>query len=53
MGETGHIQWVSKSAISGGLAGIFYGYEKIPSDWLEIIKKRDWIEKLCELEIGD
>lgn len=41
------------AAISGGLAGIFYGYENIPSDWLEIIKKRDWIEKLCELEIGD
>ena len=35
-------------AIAGGLAGLYYGYQSIPADWLEAIQRRDWIEKLCE-----
>ena len=35
-------------AIAGGLAGLYYGYQSIPTDWLEAIQRRDWIEKLCE-----
>ena len=35
-------------AIAGGLAGLFYGYRMIPPDWLKAIKRREWIEKLCE-----
>ena len=41
------------AAIAGGLAGLYYGYEGIPEDWLKEIKRRDWIEELCECVIGD
>lgn len=34
-------------AIAGGLAGLYYGYESIPADWLAVIKRREWIEELC------
>ena len=36
------------AAIAGGLAGLYYGYEEIPKDWLVVIKKREWIEGMCE-----
>lgn len=36
------------AAIAGGLAGLYYGYEDIPEEWLCVIKRRDWIEELCE-----
>jgi ADP-ribosylglycohydrolase len=35
-------------AICGGLAGLYYGYESIPEEWLMEIKRLDWIENLCE-----
>ena len=35
------------AAVAGGLAGIFYGYERIPDDWLCKIARREWIEGLC------
>jgi len=35
------------AAIAGGLAGLFYGYDAIPKDWLQAIQKRDMIETLC------
>ena len=35
------------AAIAGGLAGLYYGYESIPKDWLDVIRRRDWIEELC------
>jgi ADP-ribosylglycohydrolase len=28
------------AAVAGGLAGIYYGFESIPEDWLEKIQKR-------------
>ena len=34
-------------AICGGLAGLFYGYEDIPANWLAVIERREWIETLC------
>lgn len=34
-------------AICGGLAGLYYGYDNIPEDWLKVIKRREWIEGLC------
>lgn len=34
-------------AVTGGIAGLFYGYEHIPQDWLNTIAKRNWIENLC------
>ena len=36
------------AAIAGGLAGLFYGYEAIPSCWTACIQRKEWIEKLCE-----
>ncbi len=35
------------AAVAGGLAGVFYGYDGIPKEWLSIIFKRDYIESLC------
>lgn len=35
------------AAIAGGLAGLYYGYEEIPKDWVAVIKRRDWIEGMC------
>lgn len=34
-------------AVAGGLAGLAYGYEDIPKDWLDVIVSKAWIEKLC------
>lgn len=35
-------------AITGGIAGIYYGFENIPQEWInELVRKKD-IEKLCE-----
>jgi ADP-ribosylglycohydrolase/protein-tyrosine phosphatase len=36
------------AAIAGGLAGMFYGVDDIPAEWLEQLARRDYIEKLCE-----
>lgn len=38
-------------AIAGGLAGLYYGYGSIPKDWLDVIKRREWIEERCEVEL--
>ena len=35
------------SAIAGGLAGLYYGYEAIPQEWIAVIKRKEWIEELC------
>lgn len=34
-------------AVTGGLAGLYYGYENIPKEWLEKIPKKDWIIELA------
>ena len=36
------------AAVAGGLAGLYYGYESIPQEWLAAIAKRDYIEGLCD-----
>jgi ADP-ribosylglycohydrolase len=36
------------AAIAGGLAGLYYGYEAIPQEWVAVIKRREWIEDMCE-----
>ena len=38
-------------AIAGGLAGLYYGYEAIPEEWLSAVKRREWIEELCQVEL--
>jgi len=35
-------------AVAGGLAGILYGAQSIPADWLETLKRRDYLEKICD-----
>jgi len=37
----------STAAIAGGLAGILYGFNDIPSDWVNTIARKDDIEDLC------
>jgi ADP-ribosyl-[dinitrogen reductase] hydrolase len=32
--------------ITGGLSGIYYGYASIPARWLEVLKKREEIERV-------
>ncbi|GEN75562.1 ADP-ribosylglycohydrolase family protein [Chryseobacterium hagamense] len=34
-------------AITGGLAGIYYGFEAIPEEWVEVLAKKEDIENLC------
>ena len=36
------------AAVAGGLAGALYGYDAIPKEWLDTLKRRDYIEKTCE-----
>ena len=36
------------ACVVGGLAGIYYGYDGIPSDWLEKIARFDFIEELID-----
>lgn len=35
------------AAISGGLAGIIYGYEAIPTEWREVLTRKNAIFELC------
>lgn len=37
-------------AIAGGLAGLYYGYDSIPEEWLSAIKRREWIEGMCHIQ---
>lgn len=34
-------------AVAGGLAGALYGYDAIPKKWLDVLVKKDLIEKIC------
>lgn len=35
-------------AITGGIAGIYYGFESIPKEWIDVLARKKDIEKLCE-----
>ncbi len=35
-------------AIAGGLAGLFYGYEAFPGEWITVIQSPDQILALCD-----
>ncbi len=37
-------------AIAGGLAALYYGYDEIPLEWLEVIQKKEWIGELCRMK---
>ncbi len=36
------------AAVVGGLAGIYYGIDGIPQEWINQIPKREWIKELCD-----
>lgn len=36
------------AAVAGSLAGALYGYDSIPEKWLNTLKKREYIEEMCE-----
>lgn len=38
------------AAVAGGLAGIYYGYDQIPKEWLDKLARRGWIEDLCKIK---
>ena len=38
----------TNAAICGGLAGIYYGFDSIPIDWMKQINKIDKVLSLCE-----
>lgn len=35
-------------AVTGGLAGLLYGYESIPEKWIDVLARKDDITKLCD-----
>ena len=37
----------TNAAITGGLAALYYGYESIPQKWINVLAKKEEIEKLC------
>ncbi len=36
------------SAVAGGIAGIYYGGESIPSEWIDKIANKELIQRTCE-----
>jgi ADP-ribosylglycohydrolase len=36
------------AAVAGGLAGALYGYDCIPKEWLAALKRKDYIEEMCD-----
>ena len=36
------------AAVAGGLAGLYYGVDAIPQDWLDEIVQKEYVEELCE-----
>ena len=36
------------AAVAGGLAGALYGYDSIPQEWLQKLKRADYIEDMCK-----
>ncbi|NHN25441.1 ADP-ribosylglycohydrolase family protein [Flavobacterium jejuense] len=36
------------AAITGGLAGLLYGYESIPEEWINVLARKNDITKLCD-----
>ena len=35
-------------AIAGGLGALYYGYEGIPTEWIAVLQKKEWIAELCD-----
>lgn len=39
-------------AITGGIAGIYYGFENIAEEWIDVLVRKEDIEKLC-IKLGN
>lgn len=37
------------AAVAGGLAGALYGFDAIPQNWLDTIKRCEYIENMCKI----
>jgi ADP-ribosylglycohydrolase len=37
------------AAVAGGLAGLYYGYDNIPVEWINVIQRKEGIEELLEV----
>lgn len=35
-------------AIAGGIGGLYYGLQQIPSEWLDVLKRREYLEEMAE-----
>ena len=35
------------AAVAGGLAGIYYGLEEIPEEWLSKLQRKECLEKIA------
>ena len=35
-------------AITGSMTGIIYGYDSIPTEWIEKLQRKEYLEQLCE-----
>jgi ADP-ribosylglycohydrolase len=35
-------------AVAGGIGGLYYGLEEIPAEWLNVLKKRNYLEDISE-----
>ncbi len=33
-------------AVAGGIAGVYYGFDAIPKDWIDMLPKKEWISEL-------
>lgn len=40
------------ATIAGGLAGLLYGYESIPEEWIKVLARKNDITKLCDKMSG-
>jgi len=36
------------AAVAGSIAGALYGYDSIPAEWLGTLKRKDYIEEMCD-----
>lgn len=36
------------AAVAGGLAGVYYGIDAIPEEWVNLLPKKEWIETLAK-----
>lgn len=37
------------AAVAGGLASALYGYSSIPESWLNTLRRKDYIEQICDV----